>query len=251
MVAAVSLLISIQEGTMFADSLYDSGSNRHSRRSWTTLVSFALQVLAVSGLLTLPFLSTQGLPALPFVTHLMVPVAAGDPAPVPQTALHGAASSLYVVVTLERNRIPNFKPTTDGTNTAPPDLPFGQSNARSGDDPAGVADAMGNGPMPELAPAPVSQRRTSVMMEGNLIRRVQPQYPPLAVQTHTQGSVVLSAVISRAGTIENLQVLSGHPMLVKAAIDAVRQWRYRPYVLNGDPVEVDTQVTVNFTLGGG
>ena len=62
---------------------------------------------------------------------------------------------------------------------------------------------------------------------------------------------MLSAVISRAGTIENLQVISGHPMLVKAAIDAVRQWRYRPYVLNGDPVEVDTQVTVNFTLGGG
>jgi protein TonB len=58
-------------------------------------------------------------------------------------------------------------------------------------------------------------------------------------------------VISRDGAIENLQVLSGHPMLVQAAVQAVRQWRYRPYVLNGEPVEVETQVTVNFVLGGG
>ena len=60
--------------------------------------------------------------------------------------------------------------------------------------------------------------------------------------------MVLRAVISREGTIENLQVVSGHPMLVQAAIDAVRQWRYRPYVLNGEPVEVETQVTVNFVF---
>ena len=88
-------------------------------------------------------------------------------------------------------------------------------------------------------------------MEGNLVHRVQPEYPPLAVQTRTQGQVVLRAVISREGTIENLQVVSGHPLLVRAAIEAVRQWRYRPYVLNGEAVEVETQVTVNFVLSGG
>ncbi|PYX09747.1 MAG: hypothetical protein DMG88_04610 [Acidobacteria bacterium] len=86
---------------------------------------------------------------------------------------------------------------------------------------------------------------------GNLIQRVEPTYPPLAIQTRTQGQVILQAVISREGRIENLQVVSGHPLLVKAAIDAVRQWRYRPYVLNGEPVEVETQVTVNFVLSGG
>jgi protein TonB len=85
-------------------------------------------------------------------------------------------------------------------------------------------------------------------MEGNLIERVQPQYPSLARQARIQGTVLLSAVISRDGKIENLQVLSGHPMLVQAAMDAVRQWRYRPYYLNNEPVEVETQVTVNFTL---
>jgi len=89
------------------------------------------------------------------------------------------------------------------------------------------------------------------MMEGNLIYRVQPQYPPLARQARVQGIVVLRAVISREGRIENLGVVSGSPLLVKSAMDAVHQWRYRPYYLNNEPVEVETQVTVNFTLSGG
>ncbi len=88
------------------------------------------------------------------------------------------------------------------------------------------------------------------MMEGYLVHRVQPEYPPLARSARIQGSVELSALISKQGTIENLQVRSGHPMLVSAAVNAVRQWRYRPYVLNGEPVEVETQITVNFILGG-
>jgi protein TonB len=89
------------------------------------------------------------------------------------------------------------------------------------------------------------------MMEGNLIQRVQPVYPVLARQARIQGTVVLRAVISREGTIEKLQVASGPPLLVQAAIDAVRQWRYRLYLLNNEPVEVDSQVTVNFVLSGG
>ena len=88
------------------------------------------------------------------------------------------------------------------------------------------------------------------MMEGNLIRRVQPAYPPLARSARIQGQVVLAAVISKEGMIENLRVLEGHPMLVRAALDAVSQWRYRPYVLNNEPVEVETRITVNFSLSG-
>jgi protein TonB len=89
------------------------------------------------------------------------------------------------------------------------------------------------------------------MMEGNLIYRVQPEYPALARQVRIQGLVVLRAIINRDGAIENLQALSGHPLLVPAALNAVRQWRYRPYVLNGEPVEVETEVKVNFILSGG
>ena len=133
-----------------------------------------------------------------------------------------------------------------------PNLPIGHGNADATGigDPAGVIGSIGE-TLPVLKPAPVVRpARVSVMMEGNLIHRVQPQYPPIAIQTHTQGSVVLRAVISREGNIENLQSLSGHLMLVKAAMDAVRQWHYQPYYLNHEPVEVETQITVNFVLGG-
>ena len=86
---------------------------------------------------------------------------------------------------------------------------------------------------------------------GMVISKVLPLYPPLAKQARVQGQVILQAVIGKDGTIQNLHVISGHPMLVQSALDAVRQWRYRPYFLNGEPVEVDTQITVNFSLTGG
>lgn len=85
---------------------------------------------------------------------------------------------------------------------------------------------------------------------GRLIREVKPVYPPIARQARIQGMVVLEAQISKDGKIESLQLVSGHPILAAAAIDAVRQWRYSPYLLNGEPVAVDTQIRLNFTLAG-
>jgi len=79
---------------------------------------------------------------------------------------------------------------------------------------------------------------------------VQPNYPPLARQARIQGTVELRAIISKMGTIENLNVVSGHALLVTSAVEAVKQWRYRPYLLNGEPIEVETEITVNFILGG-
>jgi protein TonB len=87
--------------------------------------------------------------------------------------------------------------------------------------------------------------------EGSLIYPVQPTYPVLARQARVQGAVELRALISKTGTIENLVVVRGHPMLSSAAVEAVRRWRYRPYLLNNQPVEVETEITVNFLLGGG
>jgi protein TonB len=88
------------------------------------------------------------------------------------------------------------------------------------------------------------------VMQGNLLVKTMPQYPAIAKAARIQGTVVLQATISKAGTIENLHVVSGPPMLQQAAMDAVRSWRYKPYLLNGDPVEVETQVNVVFNLGG-
>jgi len=107
---------------------------------------------------------------------------------------------------------------------------------------------------PTVAPhiaTPQRVRVSSGVVSGLLVRKVNPTYPPLARQARIQGVVILQAQISKDGNIENLQLISGHPMLAPAAIEAVKQWKYRPYLLNGEPVEVETQVQVNFTLAGG
>jgi len=105
-----------------------------------------------------------------------------------------------------------------------------------------------------MAVPKVSVQRVRVsqgVSQGLLIKKVQPSYPPLARQARIQGTVTLQAEISKDGTIENLRLMSGHPMLAPAAIEAVKQWRYKPYLLNGEPVAVETTVMVNFTLSGG
>jgi len=111
-----------------------------------------------------------------------------------------------------------------------------------------IGDPIATAPLPP--PAPTHPLRVSHWAEGNLIYRVQPSYPTLARQARIQGSVRLRAIISKSGTIENLSILNGHAMLVGSAIQAVKQWRYRPYLLNGEPIEVETEITVNFVLSG-
>jgi protein TonB len=83
---------------------------------------------------------------------------------------------------------------------------------------------------------------------ANLIYQVNPVYPALARQTRIQGVVVMEAVISKDGAVDRLRVISGHPFLSQAAIDAVKQWKYRPTMLNGEPVDVITTITMTFTL---
>jgi protein TonB len=97
-------------------------------------------------------------------------------------------------------------------------------------------------------PKPQRVRVSQSVMQGMVISKVAPSYPPDARAARIQGSVVINAVIDKSGDIGNLTVVSGHPLLAQAALDAVKQWKYRPYLLNGNPVEVDTQITVNFTL---
>jgi periplasmic protein TonB len=235
---------------MFADSL-----RYHSHRGWITLASFTVQTLAVATLLVLPLLHTEGLPRMHSVVEpiLSPPRAAASseirrPTNQPN---HSAVAALIVMRSTSRE----IKLMTAQKPEPPVDVnrigvPGGTSN-RWSENPIinSIANSASNFALP---PAPTRQApRVSRMMEGNLILRVQPLYPPLARQARIQGQVILRAVISRDGVIGNLQLLSGHPMLVQAAIDAVKQWRYRPYSLNGEPVEVETQVTVNFVLSGG
>jgi periplasmic protein TonB len=102
---------------------------------------------------------------------------------------------------------------------------------------------------PKIA-TPQRVRVSQAVSNGLVVRRVYPHYPPEARKGHIQGAVVMYAIISKAGDIETLELASGDPVLAPAAIDAVKQWKYKPYLLNGKAVEVDTQIQVNFTLSG-
>jgi protein TonB len=103
---------------------------------------------------------------------------------------------------------------------------------------------------PAASPAPKTLNLSSGVTAGNLIAPIRPEYPAIAKAAHVEGTVVVDAIISRTGTIESIRVLSGPPMLQRAAEDAVRQARYRPFLLNGQPTEVKTTITINFRLGG-
>jgi protein TonB len=114
----------------------------------------------------------------------------------------------------------------------------------------GILGGVGSGPPIVKAAPPKKLSISSGVMQGNLMQKTVPQYPAIAKAARIQGTVVLQATISKAGSIENLRVISGPPMLQQSAMDAVRSWRYKPYLLNGEPVEVETTVNVVFNLGG-
>ena len=238
---------------MFADPSYDTAWAPSSRRGWTTLVSFALQTLGVGVLLFLPLIYNEAIPAIRLSTVLDAPLPPPGPAPA-QPHPRGARTQTNmggVVIPIafsEHAAILHDARVAESVSLDDTSGVNGGTGIRGV--PNGVVGSFGIAAvMPPPAPKPVARPpRISRMMEGNLIHRVQPVYPMPAKLARIQGPVVLRAVISKDGAIENLAVASGHPMLVKAAIDAVSQWRYRPYMLNGDPYEVETHVTVNFVL---
>ncbi len=143
----------------------------------------------------------------------------------------------------------------------PPPGPPNPPGTASGGSVIGVPGAAMSGVLggiisspPAAVPKSATPQRVTVsqgVSQGLLIEQVKPVYPPLARQARIQGTIVLRALIGRDGMIQSLTLVSGHPMLVPSAIDAVKQWKYKPYFLNGEPVEVETEINVNFTLAGG
>lgn len=220
------------------------------RRGWTTLASFTFQALALSLLLAIPLLTIQGPPMLRWLCRFPAPSA-----PAPKTA--GPRPIHLLNISNGQLLQPPTIPSTIAILNEPqvgsaPDLDSIGVDGGIGTSRRGISGSIGIGVdvSPPPTPAPAHPLKISHWAEGNLIYRVQPIYPLLARQARVQGAVELRAIISRAGTIENLVVVRGHPMLAAAAIEAVRQWRYRPYLLNNDPIEVETEITVNFVLSG-
>jgi protein TonB len=117
----------------------------------------------------------------------------------------------------------------------------------------GVMGAMGAAPAPvvKLEKPKGPMRISAGVTAGNKLSGATPVYPPIAKAAHVSGAVILHAIISKSGTIDNLSVVSGPEMLRSSALDAVRTWRYKPFLLSGEPTEVETQITVNFNFGGG
>ena len=231
----------------------DATWDRSARRRLSTLASFIFQGLALSLLFAIPLFWIEGPPQLRLSNILAPPPAAQAPAPQPHEHAQ-SPSNLSQGHAIQPWVIPNHVAILHESSVpAPPDL----GGVRGGSGTLGVGvrssigDALNNFALPPPAPVPAQAHplRISHMAAGDLIYRVQPQYPEIAREAHIQGMVQLRAIISKAGTIENLIAEGGHPMLVPAAIKAVRQWRYRPYMLNGQPVEVETEITVNFVLG--
>ncbi|MGA9978749.1 MAG: TonB family protein [Candidatus Sulfotelmatobacter sp.] len=240
---------------MFTGSLLQASADQRLRRSWTTLSSFGLQTLAMGLLLLLPLVRPGGIPLL---HRLATPVSLGQSVPDAPPMRARAGSATPSPSNLLNNRV--MEPTRIPTGVTPiaedePPQPFGAlgtgaaPGARSGG-PNGIPSLGGGEATPVLAkpPAPPHPIRVSHMSPGSLLYQPQPVYPPLARAARVEGPVVLAALISKDGTIENLRVLAGHPMLVRSAVEAVSKWRYRPYILNSEPVEVETQITVNFLL---
>jgi protein TonB len=242
---------------MFEQSLLEKSQETTTRKRWTTTVSYSAEGLAILIALAFPLLHTEALPL--------------DDSPKLHPPTRYSPERVQVIETIHQRSSPSREQVMINPYLAPQRIPKGID--RSPDrTPTGGGESVPsiyvgiynpNGPQNPMlesmlrntvsapihhATAPVV--RTSHLQENLLIRQVKPIYPPLAKQARIQGPVVLQATIGRDGSIQHLQVLSGHPMLTKAAVDAVQQWRYRPYLLNGEAVEVETQITVNFLLNG-
>lgn len=239
---------------MFQDSLVESSGRLAARNPWTTAVSFTLQIAACGVLVLLSLLYTDTLPSRNWIEILQAPPPP-PAAPVRIIASGGqfaarssAAGALVVPREVPKNidMRPDKPVATTGAATPPLGI-VGAIPTEAAD--SGLAALRTVMPVtPRLVPQKL--RVSSGVAEGMLVHQVKPQYPTAARLARIEGRVMLQAIIARDGTVENLRVISGHPMLVPAAIDAVKQWRYKPYYLNDKPIEVETQIVVNFVLSG-
>ncbi|HEX6505384.1 MAG TPA: TonB family protein [Terriglobales bacterium] len=247
---------------MFEDSLIESGGRLKSKRGMTTTISFLIQVALVGILVLIPLLFTEALPKQQLMTFLVAPPPPPPPPPPP------AAAPIKVVKQIQSDiqngqlrtptKIPEKVQMIKEEEAPPPSMSAG---GVVGGVPGGVPGGQMGGVIggiisstPVAVPKVATPQRVRVsqgVSQGLLIKKIQPAYPPLARQARIQGQVLLQAEISKDGNIQNLRLISGHPMLAPAAIEAVKQWRYKPYYLNGEPVEVETQITVIFSLSGG
>jgi protein TonB len=246
---------------MFVDILLSSSIGQRNRRTWATVSSFILQLLVIGFLFLLPLWFTEALPMQQLLTFLEAPPPPAPPPPPPPShpSIKTAKSTSDIANGRLRtpSRIPAKVEMIQEDDAAPPvaisggivgGVPGGIAGGQLGGVIGGIIGSSSSVSAVPTLPKPATQRvRVSQgVINGLLVNRVEPTYPPLAQQARIRGVVVLTAIIGKDGSVQHLQVASGHPLLASAAVAAVKQWRYKPYILNGEPVEVETTITVTF-----
>lgn len=255
---------------MFEQSLVD-GKGKTSQ-PWTVIVSFLSQMGLLAILVIIPLIYTDSLPKAQLTSFLVAPPPPPPPPPPP-----AAQPEIKVVKVIPRQfdagrlmapkvipkEIANIKeeempPPMAGAVGVVGGVPGGVPGGTPGGVIGGIIGAVPSSAPPPPPPPPVKKEEKPptpqrIRVGGNvqsakLVRQPKPLYPPLAKQARIQGTVRFQAIIGKDGTIQNLQLVSGHPLLVPSATEAVKQWVYQPTLLNGEPVEVVTQIDVNFTL---
>jgi protein TonB len=239
------------------EELVVSGAKEKTNKPWTVIVSMILQVFFLVILILIPLIYTEALPRAMMSSILLAPPPPPPPPPPPAVQV---VKIKPVVRLMDAGKLVAPKVIPKDVNIIkeeelPPDAGM---QGIAGGVPGGVAGGSMGGVLGGVigggkAPPPPKVTPKRVMVGGNvqaarLVNKVQPLYPPLARQTRISGTVKLHAIIGKDGSVQQLVMVSGHPLLVQAALDAVRQWRYQPTLLNGEPVEVDTEIDVIFSL---
>ena len=242
---------------MFEEMVVSSQTSKKTNKPWTVVLSTVIQASILAVLVLIPLIFPEAMPKAMLATGLVAPPP--PPPPPPPPAVEKIVKVKPQVHLMQNNQLvqPKVIPkaVTIIKEEAEPDpsmgmqggVPGGVAGGSMGGVLGGVIGGAGGAPPPPR-PAQTRIRQGGAVTAASLINRVQPVYPPLARQTRVSGTVRLHAIISKEGTVQQLEVMSGHPLLVQAALDAVRQWRYRPTLLNGEPVEVDTTIDVIFSL---
>ncbi len=246
---------------MFEYMLESSSMRRGKRNPWAYLLSLVVQSLFIGVLILVPLLYTEALPAQQMLSWLEAPPP--PPPPPPPATQQPVRRVIRRVTQMEAGRLraPRAIPkeiaivkdeplgADEGMIGVVGGVPGGVVGGSMGGVLGGVLGGVTGPAPPPPAPAPPKRIRVSTgVQEAKLSRRIIPVYPPIAKQARIQGVVQLEAIIAQDGSIQNLRVVSGHPLLAQAALNAVSQWHYEPTLLNNEPVEVVTIVNVVFKL---
>lgn len=230
------------------NELVVSGHQQRTNKPWSVALSAAIQASILGVLILIPLLYTEVLPKAMLNTFLVAPPP--PPPPPPQTQV---VKVVPKVINLQKMVAPTVIP--KNVTMVKEEAPVVYTNSGDGVN-GGTGNVLGGligsgpaGPPPPPPPAAPQRIRVGGQVEAaSLVNKVEPQYPPIAKTAHVAGTVVLHAIIGKDGGIRELQFVSGPPLLMKAAMDAVKEWRYKPTTLNGETVEVDTTVDVVFSL---